>query len=127
MNRFAFIVLTMVALAGCASKPESGKKTATPPKRERVMATNLAEVVEPPPKTRVLPMAGRVAKVNHDLNFVIIDFTNTRQPKLEQRLSIYRVGQKVGEVVVSGPFRNTTVAADIVAGEAKYGDEVRTQ
>ena len=62
-----------------------------------------------------------------DLRFVVIDFTNSRRPELDQRLGVYRVGQKVAEIKVSGPFRNTTVAADLVAGEARYGDEVKAE
>jgi hypothetical protein len=44
---------------------------------------------------------------------------------LEQRLNVYRNGQKVGEVKVTGPALDTTIAGDIVAGEAQLGDEVR--
>ena len=45
-------------------------------------------------------------------------------PALEQRLSVYRDGQKVGEVKVTGPVLDTTIAGDIVAGEAQVGDQV---
>ena len=33
----------------------------------------------------------------------------------------------VEAIKISGPYRNTTVAADIVAGEVKYGDEVKPE
>lgn len=93
----------------------------TPRENPQVASTN------PPPKFRILPMTGRIASVNERLRFVVIDFTNSRRPTLEERLDVYRVGEKVAEIRVSGPYRNTTVAADIVAGEVKYGDEVKTQ
>jgi hypothetical protein len=64
--------------------------------------------------------------VNDKLRFVIVDFTNSRQPVVDERLGVYRVGEKVAEIRISGPYRNTTVAADIIAGEVKYGDEVKT-
>ena len=78
------------------------------------------------PRVRILPITARVASVNENLRYVIVDFTNSRRPAIDERLSVYRVGEKVAEIKVSGPYRNTTVAADIVVGEVKYGDEVKT-
>jgi hypothetical protein len=80
----------------------------------------------PPPRARVVPMTARIASVNDKLRFVIVDFTNSRQPSVDEKLGVYRVGEKVAEIKISGPYRNTTVAADIVSGEVKYGDEVKT-
>ena len=102
------------------------------PSSSQVTPQNAPEVrqvasTNPPPKFRILPMTGRIASVNEKLRFVVIDFTNSRRPTLEERLDVFRVGEKVAEIKVSGPYRNTTVAADIVAGEVKYGDEVKTQ
>jgi hypothetical protein len=79
------------------------------------------------PRARILPLTARIASVNEKLRFVVVDFTNSRQPQLDERLSVYRVGEKVAEIKISGPYRNTTVAADIMAGEVKYGDEVKTE
>ena len=81
----------------------------------------------PPPRARILPLTARIASVNEKLRYVIVDFTNSRQPVPDERLGVYRVGEKVAEIKVSGPYRNTTVAADIVAGEVKYGDEVKKE
>jgi hypothetical protein len=53
-----------------------------------------------------------------------MDFPIRRVPALEQRLNVYRQGQKVGEVKVTGPVLDTTIAGDIVAGEAQPGDEL---
>ena len=46
-------------------------------------------------------------------------------PAVDQRLNVYHDGQKTGEVKVTGPTRDTTIAGDITAGEARVGDEVR--
>jgi hypothetical protein len=81
----------------------------------------------PPPRARILPLTARIASVNEKLRFVVVDFTNSRQPTIDEKLGVYRVGEKVAEIKVSGPYRNTTVAADIVAGEVKYGDEVKPE
>ncbi len=68
---------------------------------------------------------GKVVVANVRLRYVVMDFPLRRMPALEQRLNIYRDGQKVGEVKVSGPVRDTTVAGDVMVGEAREGDEVR--
>ena len=123
MIRLSITIVTLSLLAACASKPE---QTAAPPAPKRKITANVL-TNEPPPKARVLPVNGRIASVNEKLRFVIVDFTNSRRPEIDQRLSVYRVGEKVAEIKVSGPYRNTTVAADIVTGEVKYGDEVKTE
>ena len=46
-------------------------------------------------------------------------------PSLDQRLSLYRKGLKIGEVKVTGPQQDDNMIADLVAGEAEVGDEVR--
>jgi sulfur relay (sulfurtransferase) complex TusBCD TusD component (DsrE family) len=48
-------------------------------------------------------------------------------PKLEQTLFLYRDGMKVGEVKITGPQRENNIVADLVAGEAQVGSEVRDQ
>ena len=68
---------------------------------------------------------GTVVAVNPTLRFLVMDFPVRKLPVLEQRLNVYRNGQKVGEVKVTGPGRDTTIAGDILAGEAQVGDEVR--
>jgi len=68
---------------------------------------------------------GTVVSVNPALRFLVMDFPVRKLPVLEQRLNVYRNGQKVGEVKVTGPGRDTTIAGDIMAGEVQVGDEVR--
>ena len=68
---------------------------------------------------------GIVATVNEPLRFVVLDYALTNLPKMDQVLFIYRRGQKVAKVKVTGPFRGQTVAADIIEGIATKGDEVR--
>ena len=68
---------------------------------------------------------GIVATVNEPLRFVVLDYALTTLPSMDQVLFIYRRGQKVAKVKVTGPFRGQTVAADIIEGIASKGDEVR--
>jgi hypothetical protein len=127
MSRFVLIIL--VALSGCAAAQKAEKQAPkSSSKKVAAVSTNATpNKVEAPPNKRLLPVMARVVSVVPNLRFVVIDFTNSRQPAMDQRLSVYRVGQKVAEIKVSGPFRNTTVAADLVEGEARYGDEVKAE
>jgi hypothetical protein len=70
-------------------------------------------------------ISGRIVGVQERLRFVIVDFTNSRLPMLDQQLSVYRLDQKVAELKISGPYLGTTVAADVIAGHALEGDLVR--
>jgi hypothetical protein len=137
----AVIALGLSLLAACATSTNKTTNSTTPLNKRQVkvtVATNdLASAQNNPqtptptpaslPRARILPLTARIASVNEKLRFVVVDFTNSRQPQVDERLSVYRVGEKVAEIKISGPYRNTTVAADIVAGEVKYGDEVKTE
>ena len=68
---------------------------------------------------------GQVASVHAVLRFVILDFPLHPMPQVDRRLFIYREQQKVGVVKVTGPSHGRTIAADLIEGEAKTGDQVR--
>jgi hypothetical protein len=99
------------------SKPPPAKPQA--PQREHSI-TNENGVL-----TLTNPLHGRVASVNVNLRFVVLDFALKQLPAIEQRLGVYREGLKVGEVKVTGPERGGNIVADLVAGEVRVGDEVR--
>jgi hypothetical protein len=80
--------------------------------------------VEVAPPTAI---TGRVASVNTNARFAVLNFPVGWMPAVDRRLSVYRRGQKVGEVRVTGPQRDLNTVADLVAGEAQAGDEVREQ
>jgi hypothetical protein len=126
MIRFSPILLLFVWV-GCATSKDADTWKTVPAKQKSAKQAAAAVAPEAPPKTRILPLNARIISSKADLRFVLIDFTNSRRPALEERLNVYRLGQKVAEVKVSGPFLNTTVAADVLAGEAKYGDEVKAE
>jgi hypothetical protein len=65
--------------------------------------------------------------VNTTARFVVLNFPIEKMAAVEQRLNVYRRGLKVGEVKVTGPQREDNIVADLVAGEAEVGDEVRSQ
>lgn len=78
--------------------------------------------------TVIIPITsstGIVAQVNEPLRFVVLDYALTTLPEFDQVLFLYRRGQKVARVKVTGPVRGQTIAADIIEGIAEKGDEVR--
>jgi hypothetical protein len=144
MRWFVTIVICSWVAAGCASRPASSRATASnqgsdgaPPKKTHSPApfnpskslspgslsvTNKDTVI-----TLTNPMSGMVVAVNLNLRFVVLDYSLKSMPGLEQRLGIYRQGQKVGEVKITGPEMGGNVVADILAGEIKTGDEARLE
>ncbi len=70
-------------------------------------------------------LVGKVASVNASLHFVVLNFPAGRMAAVEQVLALYRQGQKIGEVKVTGPQQDDNIIADITSGEAETGDEVR--
>jgi hypothetical protein len=72
-------------------------------------------------------LVGKVSRVNMDARFVVMTFPIGHLPSLDQQLSVYRRGLKVGEVRVTGPQLDDNVVGDLGVGEAQAGDEVRAQ
>jgi hypothetical protein len=70
-------------------------------------------------------MNGKVSSANPNLRFVVLTFPIGHMPAIGRHLSLYRRGLKVAEVNITGPQREDSIVADIVAGEPEAGDEVR--
>ncbi len=91
------------------------------------------EVIVPPqPGPRPLRLnepldgvVGRVISVNTRLRFVVLDYSLNVLPQVGDRLEVWREGDLVGELKVTGPVRNATVVADVVAGDPQTGDQTR--
>jgi hypothetical protein len=66
-----------------------------------------------------------VRKVDITYNFVVLDFSQRAMPPLGTHLTVYRDGQKVGEVQITEPVRAQFATADVLAGELQVGDEAR--
>ena len=107
--RFVVAALMGLGLLGCASPSPQGPLPRVGESRPFIDQT----------------VQGKVVEANPALRYVVLDFPVRGLPALDQRLSVYRDGQKVGEVAVSGPYIGTAVAADVVAGQAEIGDAVR--
>jgi hypothetical protein len=63
--------------------------------------------------------------VNASARYVIVTYSLGQVPAARSRLTAYRDGLKVAELVVSDLSRDINIVADIVAGECKAGDEIR--
>ncbi|HVV02180.1 MAG TPA: hypothetical protein VHH88_12505 [Verrucomicrobiae bacterium] len=150
MRRFVcvFAVLGAIVFAGCrhpASKPAAADEsfstvpgmeppaparpvtTAVPPKAARHEQPS-ASTPAPRHKMIVTPVNadwGKVVSVNKAGRFIVAGFALNHMPAMEETLSVYRQGLKVGEVKITGPQSDADVVADIVKGEAAIGDEVR--
>jgi hypothetical protein len=126
-----------LGLAGCqspdAADPGSPDKSPSAPAAPRTAkGGNLGPGPSPAanptnrtPATVVLPASARVHAVNPGLRFVVLDYTLGGVPPLQSQLSVYRNGEKVGELRLSGPERNGFIAADVTEGFVQVDDEVR--
>ena len=68
---------------------------------------------------------GKIASVNSELGFVVVDFASQTMPALGTRLNVYRGDKRVGTVRITEPVRAPLATADIVEGELRVGDEAR--
>ena len=112
------IFLGALVLMGCARK----QGTFPPQRPNSPLLSAPAKKIIVTPETGLL---GKVVKVNPEGAFVVLNFPIGHLPAGEQRLNVYRLGLKVGEIRVTGPQQDDNVVADIVAGEAREGDDVR--
>jgi len=123
----SIILLFALTLSGCAGKKTAAPRAAAQPRAgspaaAAASATNQTLIV-----TSENVLVGKVTLVNPTARFVVLNFPLGKMAAVEQRLSLYRRGLKVGEVKVTGPAREDNIVADLVAGEAEVGDEARSR
>jgi hypothetical protein len=124
-NLVVMMVLAAVVATGC------GRKQTNAPSPGFTAFDTVSSATNPPSqasKLIVTPEAGlqgKVVKANAAGQFVVLNFPIGHLPAIEQRLSVYRLGLKVGEVRVTGPQLDDNIVGDVVAGEAAVGDLVR--
>jgi hypothetical protein len=124
--RLGFLFVMVSLCLGCSGKrpatPSNAGVRHVPPAGAIIGRTNATAVtVTPAPGT----VYGKVAHVNASDRFVVLTYPIGRVPPNNKRLSVYRDGMKVGELKVTGPREDPNTVADITAGEARAGDEVR--
>ena len=131
MNRLPFLLLAVLLSAGCAGTKDSKDGTASPAPKEKSKASLPPKPAKAPPNPGpvIEPLSafsGKVVLVNAPLRYIVVEGAIGRLPPTEQTLNVYRDGQKVGVVVVSGQSRGANFAADISQGDARVGDTVRS-
>jgi hypothetical protein len=121
--------LVLLAACACLAGVAGCKHTSNAPKGK---TTGPKPVKSGPEVTLGAGLGGQVFLVNPGGQYVVVTFHGPL-PAPEQKLGVYRGLLKVGEVRVPreedwSHFRNgPRLAMDIVAGEAKVGDDVRPE
>ena len=95
---------------GRAKPPAGGASAASPPKELMVADSSLI---------------GRVVSFNPAARYAILQFPLGLMAANGQQMFVYREGQRVGELKISGPSRDDRTAADLQDGNCQTGDEVR--
>jgi hypothetical protein len=67
----------------------------------------------------------KVASVNTELGFAVVDFAAQTMPPVGTRVNVYRGDKRVGTVRITEPVHTPLATADVVEGEVRVGDEVR--
>jgi len=67
----------------------------------------------------------RVASVNTELGFAVVDFAAQTMPPVGTRVNVYRGDKRVGTVRITEPVHAPLATADVVDGEVRVGDEAR--
>ena len=116
-----------LVVCGCAGKKSSPPATGPAAKAGGPVWAPLATTATPATTAPATGSAGRVLLVDPGIRCVVLNFPVGQMAAPDQRLNIYRQGAKIGEVKVTGPQREDNTVADLVAGEAQVGDEVRVQ
>jgi hypothetical protein len=129
--RLCVVCALAVALTGCSwfhrkPKPASYGTTSAPP------TPQIQTPVAPPQTTNQSQLllattsVGKVAKVNLQAKFVVLQFPIGQLPPIDTRMVVYHSEAKTGEVKITGPtLDNDLTVADIVLGTVQENDEVR--
>lgn len=128
--RFVLLLAALAAavvFSGCArtKKPKPVFQPVSTANSATNRITTASTAQNPSIVTLAEALTGKVSSANNDLKFVVLTFPVGQMAHINQKLNIYRAGLKVGELNVTGPQREDSIVADITAGEAKTGDEVR--
>ncbi len=120
--RTAWLIFLSAALTlGC-------KTTSTSPTDLEGLTEGVRRASTPKPGVApAAPTNGKVALVNAQLRYVILEFGMARVPTPGQRFAIFRGSEKVGQIRISNETIGSNVAADIIMGDLRVGDEVRAE
>ena len=121
LHSFSFLLLAGLIVSGCAHHP------APPPEPAPAPTTSNATPVPEPIVTPDTSLSAKVVRYNSVGRFVVLSFPVGQMPQAGQTFFLYRAGMKAGEVKITGPQRDNDIVADLTAGDAQVGDDVREQ
>ena len=129
MKKLPLFAILLVALVspGCSWYHHffPAKPAVSPAVNSEGKPADKPSVVTPKIVTPDMSLAAKVISVNTVGRFVVLNFPAEQMPRLQQTLSLYRMGMKVAEVRVTGPQQENNIVADLLEGEPKVGDTVR--
>lgn len=132
MRAFLGLLAALPVLAGCqSSEPSDPVRTQVSPGKTSGLTTVSPPATPAGPTNRaepapvLLPTSGRIHSVDDRAHFVVIDYTLGGLPPPQSQLSVYRNGEKVGTLRLSGPAMHGFATADIEDGFVQVDDEVR--
>ena len=92
---------------------------ATPPV-SNIPPANIIPIVTPSAS-----LQATVLRYNPSGRFVVLNFPLGQLPEMGHTFFIYHGDSKVGQVKITGPQQDNLIVADVTAGEAQPGDDVR--
>ena len=126
-------LLMAFVIAGCAKRRSTLEPSFTvrpaPPQASVPASAQTAappNVPAPPLLTPVSSPVGRITSVNQQVMIAVVTFPVGQVPAAGGRYSVFRAGQKVGELKMSEEAADTLRVADITSGALQVDDEVRT-
>ncbi len=133
MFRFIFrslpvsALLVALVIGGCAKRRSTLEPSFTvrPVAPQGAAPTNAATTTAPL-LTPVRSPVGRITSVNQQVMIAVVSFPVGQVPAAGGRYSVFRAGQKVGELKMSEEAADTLRVADITSGALQVDDEVRT-
>ena len=114
--RALLFALAVVVIVGCAKR----RSTLEPSFTVRPVTGETNAVMTP-----VSSAVGHVTRVNQQVMIAVVTFPVGQVPAAGGRYSVFRAGQKVGELKLSEETADTLRVADITSGSVQTGDEVR--
>ncbi len=120
--RFCPSLLLAILACGCfhhhAPPPEPYQAPVAP----APVSTNSTSIVTPDTS-----LTAKVVGYNSVGRFVVLSFPVGQMPQTGQTFYLYRAGDKVGQIKITGPQQDNDTVADLIDGDAQVGDEVREQ
>ena len=123
LSTSAVLGLALLLAGGCAR----GKKKEAVQKSPSAFTVQKMDGATNVVVTPLSSSVGRVASVNAQAKFAVINFPVGQLPAIEARLAVFHNGGKTGQIKITGPAQENFTVGDITDGTVLEGDEVRVE